>query len=847
MTPPLLGPPVLLLTHERLSDLVDQLERKVRARSFSSDAGGGTVTVRATERRVLALATAARDMLRGGVPVTLRPGPALRPSLGRFAVLGTTGFDLAGLAQGRSGPAWRSTLLRTGGPDPDLSPVVTRAMQFALAVGQQGLSRTADPDQRARIRAYTLGMLSTAAGEVVTGPLRRDLQARRTRREPGPGDPSVEVGLARTHLLRLLLGPGGDARWGSWAPTAAEVPPALLAGYAAAYTQVFGPDANRPHGFAAFEASLGEEGELTEERLRAAQETVAAGAAVADWSWPIWALVLSPAALAPAGGLLVARLLPSSGAFTTSGASITERSVSELLSVTAGVASIAPFAWSMYLWSQVPEHTGLFVTALVLFLARMGLTVTTLLRAEDDDHPLLRWLLLLGQFGTDAFAGIKAGLAYRDGRRGDGFVMLLQLLPFATALLDLVLDTLLKLIDEDAVWWIVIVLLTVGSLIGAVVLALRLQHSFTIDRLFTDALPPADSLGTGVGGLTALARVFDEATLWNDPAVAAPTLADARYPSGARPLVRLWSDDGVALAVAGHGDTVTFTRGDGSTVDVRLPPAGSTVAEVVTLLAGAGVAGLHVESTGATDPAYRLPWPATFADPGDLRPTNAEHDAHAADVIPLGHDSEGAALLRHAPRVGWTTTVGVGGPAASTLAGFPLVPEVALGELDDTGVGLASDLAALLCMGAASHLSDAPLAVAPVPGQPLPPDPALRRVHQVFRQWNLDTRRLGEWQMLVGGGAASEKGGAPADRDPTMIPTPVGYASPAPGGARVADSLGWVGAFRAWSRMAADLTADTNAPTSMPYTPLPPGGAGAAAPTNRELSDAVRFLLDLVP
>jgi hypothetical protein len=850
VTPPLLGPSVVLLAHERLSDLVDELQRKVGARSFGSPNGDAPVTVGVVERRVLALATAARDMLRGGAPVALRPGPVLRPSMGRFSVLGTTGFDLAGLAQGGAGPAWRTTLLRGGNPDPDLAEVVTRSAQFALAVGRNGLARTAVAVERDRIRAYTMGMLCTLAGEVVTGPLRRDLQAQRTRREPAPGHPAVEIGLARAQLLGLLLGPGADTRWGSWSPAAAEVPAALLEGYRVAYLEVFGEDKNRPVGFAAFEASLLEEGELTEERLRAAQESIAAGAAIADWSWPRWLLVLSPALLAPPVGLVLARLLPGSAAFTTTGASVTERSVYELLSVAAGVGALAPFGWSMWLWSQVPEHDASFITAAVLFGLRLAAAVTTVATSGTELHPLVRWLLLLApQLGTDVYAGVAGLVALGGGRRGDAFVNLLQTLPLATALLDLGIAAVLKAIDNDTVWWIVVVALTLLLLLlVGIPLAFALQHSFTIDTLFTDSLPVLDALRAGgVGGLTALARVFDESTLWNDPTVAAPTLAVARYPSGARPLLRLWADPDAALAVAAHGDTVTITRGDGSTVDVRLPAGGATAAEVVPLLDGA-VPGLHAEQTGPADPAYRLPWPETFADPGDLRPTLAEHDAHAGDILPLPDSSEDAVLLRHAPRWGWATTFGVAAPTSSRLDGYPLVPEVALGELDDSGMGMAGDLAALLCMAAASHLAPAPLTVAPSPGLPLPADPALRPVFQVFRQWNLDARRLNEWRMVVAGGAASEKGGAPASRDPTMVPTPpLGYASPTPAGEPVTNALGWVGTLRAWRRMAADLTTDTGAATRMPYTPAPPGGAGAVPPTNRELSDAIRFLLDLVP
>ncbi len=91
--------------------------------------------------------------------------------------------------------------------------------------------------------------------------------------------------------------------------------------------------------------------------------------------------------------------------------------------------------------------------------------------------------------------------------------------------------------------------------------------------------------------------------------------------------------------------------------------------------------------------------------------------------------------------------------------------------------------------------------------QPVTPDPTLvpgapavagpiGAVNQVFRDWNLDHRRVNEWRMIVSGGAAREVA-APAD--PNLAD-----------GARVAEAMGWVPLWRAWLRVASDTTQDTS-------------------------------------
>jgi hypothetical protein len=115
----------------------------------------------------------------------------------------------------------------------------------------------------------------------------------------------------------------------------------------------------------------------------------------------------------------------------------------------------------------------------------------------------------------------------------------------------------------------------------------------------------------------------------------------------------------------------------------------------------------------------------------------------------------------------------------------------------------------------------------------------------VFRRWNLDERRLGEWQALVTGGAPAE--GAPATMpDPLLRRPPAGYGGPQPVGADLVAAMGWIPLWRAWVRIASDPQTDAAADFAVPSTPLVHFADGAVRrPTNAELTGGVRFLLDL--
>ncbi len=149
----------------------------------------------------------------------------------------------------------------------------------------------------------------------------------------------------------------------------------------------------------------------------------------------------------------------------------------------------------------------------------------------------------------------------------------------------------------------------------------------------------------------------------------------------------------------------------------------------------------------------------------------------------------------------------------------------------------AADLAALLCMGAASHVVPEARLGEKRAGREEEKHPQMHKVYQVFRNWNLDLRRVNEWKMLIAGRAASEKRGAPEDPDPLQprTPAPPEWTLRTPGGEPLSNRIGWVGVLARWldaaRRPGVDVTEDA---------PFRPGD-----PTKLELSRAVAYLFDM--
>jgi len=347
-------------------------------------------------------------------------------------------------------------------------------------------------------------------------------------------------------------------------------------------------------------------------------------------------------------------------------------------------------------------------------------------------------------------------------------------------------------------------------------------------------------------------RLFDETTLYvgksdNEP----PGTVERYFPSGRRKLIQLWWE----------GDGDLFIRADRFRLAVAFSEEGPVNQEVVSPIAPM-IAGDYIKflertvkgpdgNTGKLKGTlvrpgedFELPPGASFADHGDTESEMLKHNAEAAKFKKLGTEQdEDGYILYHAPKVANTVFYGPQGPvpdnfgvndnairAVEALQGYKYLWDPL--ERDPNSVmGLAADLGALLCMGAVSHIST--LAPTPEP------------VFQVFRNWNLDRRRVNEWRMLVAGGAVSEKKGFPTRWDEAMLkpPSPTTWRSPMDSepaetvneAEQTAVSLGFVPLLREWYDMARRPGVDPTANER-----LNPNN-----PTNRAMTRAMAWLLDM--
>jgi hypothetical protein len=876
---------VALLAHKRLRDVVEALERKAGGGFYDALSFAGSsepVVFTDTERRVLALAKAARAMFEAGPAVDASASLPVGQGFGRFAIAGSAAFQLPAYAElwQRNG-SWVADTLRRGTPDENMSKVVVGSSQVSVRTGELAVGLVADDAAQARIQSFSMGMLSAVASSVVVDPVLRGLQARRGKLDWNQGLPQVDVAAAERRIVQTLLGgPSGGAAWQGWWPKPDDVPDALLDGYLKAIDEAFSLSTNRPKGFADFEQrfAAATPPALTRARLRDGYSLLQLDVSLTPWGAGTWYVALLPMLVVPVVGFALVRALPHGKAFVDPSVHVDERAAWELLTLATGLGALAPAGYSIYLWTQIPENTEAFVEAVVLFGLRAALALGSIAAAGAGAG--VRWGLLYAPLALTDVYGLIRGLIEKSRGGPAGFVFLLQTLPVLTGatvlLFALIADALISAgVDHDVAYFVVLAAMAALLLAGlGIPLAVALSHSGGLRSIIgLDRPQVADSLTalTENGGPAALATLFDDSTLWFDPTVNAPTLADLRYPAGRRALLRVWWTGDGDLQINHDDNSVVFKRGDGSTKQVDLPPGKTSAADLAALLV-AQMPGIQAEPFVGADPEYDLPWPHTLADPGDTQLTLAAHDLHAHDFAPLGKTRDAAYPLPHTPRVELTTTYGVAGPSRSQLDAIPLVPAQMLGDLEQSALGTAADLAVLLCIGAAPSLagSAAPSAAggasAEVPGPltaftpagaaPLPGH--LGPVFQVFRQWNLDERRVNEWRQLVQGGAVSDQPD-PMHADPGMRPDPrVGApaytslaqsappAAPALAPELVARALGWVPLWRAWSRIAADVTADASASSPMHYTPAVSLGDGTdLQPTNVDLTNGIRLLLDL--
>ena len=837
-----------ILAHKRLSDLAESLEHKAGGGTYDVGLAMGTrpVVVRDTELRVLGLARAALAQVGGGERVALSSASRLGPGPGRFAVLGTAAYDLpayGGLVSGTD-HSWVGTVLRSGSPDPNRAHVLVPSGRLALSVAERAAAAGVDPKIS---RAFAHGMLDAVATGTLASPVLHGLHARRSTTDWRAGDPRLERAAAE-HRALALFGRDGARQWTGFWPGARQVPPELLTAYLAALQEVHAFGGGRAPGFPSFDQALPSSTLPTADDLRTGYGLLRLDLALSAWSGFSWWAFVLPLWVAPSVGLILARELPGAQSFFREG-ELDSGAVTEVLSLATGIASVPPFVWSMLLWGAIPDRTGIFVESLLLFLARAGLTIGWAAGVNDRPGADTRLALLLSMLGLDAYALVRMIVDFAGHRPVDGFVHLLQTLPSMSGALTLGLAGVAKGMDirSDGGFWAYWAVTTAVMLLSGIGVAASLTGSSLRGLLLGGgaglrAADAASGLGDpAVADPAAAALTFDDSALWADGNPDRPALTDLRYPSGMRPLLKIWWTGAGAVTIVPDGHQIVLRAG-GPPITVPMPRTPPTAAALAAALEAA-LPGLRTQVVDATV-APALPWPSTFADPGDGQPTRSGHDAHVGDRTILGTDLASAYVLRHTPRSELGSPLGVTGAAVPAAASaVPLVPQRGLGDLEQTAVGAAADLAVLLHLGAAPWLDVVPAAPRPAPAAA----PAnLGKAYEVFRHWNLDHRRVNEWRMLVGGGAESEKAGAPAAADPGMLAGRPAPSAAAAAGEPIATALGWVPLWRAWTRVAGDLTADGDAAVTMPYTPTARRADGSTfRPTNAELTAGVRFLLDL--
>ena len=857
-----------VLAHRRLVDLADKLQIKV---------GTAHATVHPVERRVLAMARVTQQRLETGPQRTAIAGvPAVSNRLSGFAVLGSLGFEIPRyLGAFTPGGAWFSDTIRHGTADPHMSLVAVNATEIPFRLAQ--LAKTL-PAKDA-VDAFGLGLLSGAAANVVLSPQLTGLFAQETNADWSPFAPSRGMRALEYQLRSRYLG-GPTAPLTPWLPAPGQLPADAWQPFVTSVTALAGFPSHLVPGFGPFERDLaGPPPAATSSGFADSYALLHDDTRIANWGfWP-WLGLMLPIFTMPTVAFAAARALPHGKAFIQGGP-LGEREVFEALALSMGLGSLTPFVYSMIMWSKVPDRTEAFTTALVMGLARLGVTTAALATSGDEGQsPAVRWAGLFPPLiGADAYAAIRA-LADSGRLPGVSKVFGLQTLPSLTALTTLGLLGIGRAITgsepatpddqtgRDVAYGLITGISGALGIVGASLSAMALSngagwhswfgsgtspslldaaaHTGLVPSVPTPAdptAPPSPPLpgdpAPGTAGLipSSAARVFDAAQLWVPPGAAA-TVDQQRYPAGVRPLARIWAQPPAGTPAPPPlevkvGEEILRFRREGTPDQEVVLPDHPTATAIASRLEGA-VTGLHASLIGPDTPPLEVPRPRSLSDPGDSVPfERAEALRTAFQRVP---ETESHALvLRQSPRLEQSTVAGRT-PTASTP--YPLLPTGANDSEAGTGVGDAADLATLLLVAAAPSFAT----VTVNDTRPALPTPAVGEVVQVFRRWNLDHRRMNEWRTLVTGHGAA----APPDESAHRRTAPTGFQAPGDAGRQLAEAMGWLPLWRAWLRIATSptLNAGGTGTTGNPEVTMP--GGTKKRPTNRELTQAVAWLLDM--
>ncbi|MCC6928108.1 MAG: hypothetical protein IT359_03855 [Gemmatimonadaceae bacterium] len=693
-----------ILTHQAIMLLARERVRDIRDRLLWKKIASGPLTD--LELRVLRLSSLTFIIMSDGddrpaVNPALPSDPAWPAGFGqgvsRYAVMGSMGPDIPGLAAivAPGQATWFDTLHK-GTPDSNREPINSRSTDMALEFYRRAsLALTDRPSDGAdaaraylrdlnRIRAYILGHVTHIAGDVLAHPFINDVEWHVPSRETVKlfnairltelrkfGHDKVE-GSLDSQVARAFYnrpGPREGQPWSAWWPTVDEVPAELFAGYAHAYDETYRSGAARAKGLGGFEEEISKftlpapDADFFRDGYRTLNH--AGVGLLYDWGYGHWLGFLSIAILPLLATMPMAfALARGKKVFETSIPNAGERAAFEVFTLPLAMNCITPLAIGILAAGKTWRGAEGELTSGLIgagFSTFTGLFALPFFFVDGDIGAGWRWVLLFALPAAYGFAMSIASLVQSlrgESRRSK--LPLIFALPFIIAgALALLLLLFAELIGNEAsedagkVLWIVF-----SAIIGVVALILLFALPATLrDAKLPEKPAPFPALRPHH------VRLFDRSSLFELRGQRDDTVQEAHFPSGVRPLLKVWWTGAGTLFIRSrrtHLEVVTAIDGSAPTI-VPAPITPMTLEQLATYLPAAfashGFNGLQCALAIPEDKAVSLPPGATFADMGDLKQRD-EGDAPesvlssaAADFAQLTGANDGDSVkLFHAPK-----------------------------------------------------------------------------------------------------------------------------------------------------------------------------------------------------
>ncbi|MFT6701190.1 MAG: hypothetical protein ACJAUM_001051 [Pseudomonadales bacterium] len=886
---------IMLLAKERVSDIHKVLKAKV-------DKGGATITT--LDRQVLAIAKTTLEIFtseprpRGEVTGLLFAEPVGDDndsySISQYAVLGSMGPGFTAFSSALApGQSWVFDTIKKGTPDKNRELVNAQTCDFILHFWEQvktgidsGITDTTKRNAALqKMRAYVLGHLCHIAGEVVSQPYINDFEWKGPPKSYDKLRTEIEAeidALVATQLLQRETTISGND-WDKWWPSE-DLPEPFFDAYAGALERVYKAQSEPRKGFKQFDLhleSLGSHIAMNASFIKDGyqafrQGVIAKRYSYGYWSWFGWLSFLFVPALALP--LTVAALPRARNIFLSDENNRTERAWMEYLSTPMLFGLPASIIFSALIGSittrdvEVPFWLGmggaiLSAVAGIAMLATIGVN-----KLPAGVSWSVFFTLPLVITSAQTIIGIIADTKKQGGLKTLAYI---HSIPLAMLVLFFVFFAIfpgLLFPDENASsafesegFWTAFVVWVV------VMIAFWFSIPVALKKLRIPEKAKQEEPENIAGGIAKprFVRLFDDTTLHHDQELDDANIPSLTFPSGHRELLKLWWSGAGDLYIRSDRYQLVFSsHEDGRNpqiVSAPITPMSSadyllfltnTVVEPGTSSTG-GLEGAIVHDE---DPDYPLPAGALFADHGDMEETVEKHDEEAIIFKQIGDSAQNSDyILSHSRKSAQAVKYGTQGPVSldrnlgpdgeSSAAieideetqGWPYLHDPESAQYTNTLMSIAGDFGALLSMSAVTHM---------VSGLKDRNNNDVKEVYQVFKNWNLDRRRLNEWRTIVSGGAINEKGSERSGYTSEMLGEGLrpdnheswkealldgGNQTAFDEGESIARQLGWTKVLRDWmdvSRVSTQVSLGSNSHKT-------------GNPSNQQLSRAMAYLLDL--